>query len=342
MASKSNPPKMTDVARLAGVSTMTVSRALKPGTSVSDDTRELIRITAEQLGYVFNRTAAGLKSQKTGFVAVTIPSINNANFADTLRGLSDKLWGSRLQILLGYTDYDVDKEEKIIEQFLARQPEAIVVTGGAHTTKCRQLLSQSRVPVVEMWDLPQAAIDHVVGFSNANTSKIMVRHLFDQGYRKIGFIGGDTKRDTRGLDRRRGFIDAMKILGLENERLIAEGVPPVTMREGAAAMRSMLKQWPDTEAVVCVSDLSAFGVMTECIRSGLRVPEDIAVAGFGNYDLAEFSVPAITTINVGPQKIGEQVADIILQELTNPSADNRAQAVEVEPELIVRSSTSRT
>ena len=341
MANKANSPKMTDVARLAGVSTMTVSRALKPGTSVSDDTRELIRNAADQLGYVLNSTAAGLKSQRTGFVAVTIPSINNANFADTLRGLSDKLWGSRLQILLGYTDYDVDKEEKIIEQFLARQPEAIVVTGGAHTAKCRQLLAQSNVPVVEMWDLPQSAIDHVVGFSNADTSKIMVRHLYDQGYRKIGFIGGDTKRDTRGLDRRRGFIDAAKILGLESQRFIAEGIPPVTMREGAAAMRAMLTAWPDTEAVLCVSDLSAFGAMTECIRSGMKVPDDIAVAGFGDYDLAEYAVPAITTINVGAQKLGELVADTILKQLTGVDGQTGQKAIEVEPKLIVRESTRR-
>jgi len=340
MAKNSDSPKMSDVARLAGVSSMTVSRALKPGTSVNDVTRELVRNAAEKLGYVFNSQASGLRSQRTGFVAVSIPSINNANFADTLNGLTEKLWGSPLQILLGYTDYDANKEEEIINQFLSRKPEAIVVTGGGHTEKCRQLLSQSQVPVVEMWDLPESPIDHVVGFSNASTSNLMVRHLYEQGYRKIGFIGGDTKRDARGLDRRRGFIEETKSLGLDSTCLVAEGIPPVTMREGAAAMRNLLKKWPETEAVMCVSDISAVGAMTECIRSGYRVPEDIAITGFGNYDLAEFTIPTITTIDVSAKEIGELVGNTILQQLEFQGDISAKTSIEIKPKLITRESTA--
>lgn len=332
---------MSDVAERVGVSTMTVSRALKVGTSVSEETRRQIRQAADDLGYVLNSAAAGLSSQRTGFVAVIIPSVNNANFADTLRGLTEKLHGSRLQILLGYTDYDINREEQIIEQFLSRQPEAIVVTGGSHTDRARQLLTQAGVPVVEMWDLPTPAIDQVVGFSNARASTLMVEHLFQQGYRKIGFIGGDTERDTRGLDRRRGFITATKKLGLQYHRLVASGHPPVTMREGAVAMQILLTQWSDTEAVMCVSDLSAFGAMTECLRSGLRVPGDMAIAGFGDYDVAEYAVPSITTIDVGAQMIGEQVAGIILRELAIIDDNSGQSVIKTEPKLIVRESTKR-
>lgn len=334
---------MSDVARLAGVSTMTVSRALKDGTSVSQTTREQIRRAADQLGYVINYTASGLSSQKTGFIAVTIPSINNANFADTLRGLTEQLWGSRLQILLGYTDYDIDREEKIVAQLLSRKPEAIVVTGGAHTEKCRQYLSRSGVPVVEMWDLPQSPVDRVVGFSNAESAKIIVRHLYDQGYQRIGFIGGATNRDTRGLDRRRGFIEAMSLLDLDPSRLIAAGVPPITMRDGAIAMRGMLDQWPDTEAVMCVSDLSAFGAMTECLRAGMRVPDDMAIAGFGAYDLAEYSVPAITTVDASAHLIGELIGETILAQLENPEGEAApASSITIEPRLLIRDSTRKT
>lgn len=339
MADKPKPPKMSDVARLAGVSTMTVSRALRPGTSVSEETRGLIQCAADQLGYVVNSAAAGLSSGRTGFVAVLIPSINNANFADSLRGLTEKLRDSRLQILLGYTDYDMKREEQIIEQFLSREPEAIVVTGGSHTERCRRLLSRSQVPVVEMWDLPPSPIDRVVGFSNAETSKIMVRHLYDQGYRKIGYIGGDTHRDTRGLDRRHGFVEAAKTLGLQDTRLVAVGVPPITMREGAKAMRRLLREWPDTEAVMCVSDLSAFGVLSECRRAGLAVPDDIAVTGFGDYDLAEFTAPTLTTVNVNAEKIGALAAELILQQLDFIKRPEDLRGIEVEPRLVVREST---
>ena len=123
---------MMDVAQRAGVSPMTVSRALKDGTSVSAKTREKVAKAAEDLGYVFDSTASNLRSQKSNFVAVTIPSINNANFAQTVRGLSDGLRPSGRQILLGYTDYDTAQEEQLIEQLLTRRPEAIVVTGGSY------------------------------------------------------------------------------------------------------------------------------------------------------------------------------------------------------------------
>ncbi|MEM1130968.1 MAG: LacI family DNA-binding transcriptional regulator, partial [Pseudomonadota bacterium] len=200
---------MADVARLAGVSPMTVSRALKPDTSVSAATRDRIRAAADKLGYVIDITAASFSSGRSGFVAMTIPSINNANFADTARGLTEGLQDSGLELLLGYTDYDMAEEERLVEAFLRRRPEAIVVTGGAHTARCRALLDGAGVPVVETWDLPAEPVDRVVGFSNADAGARMARHLFDQGHRRIGFIGGDGARDTRGADRQRGFLTAL-------------------------------------------------------------------------------------------------------------------------------------
>ncbi|TIO90529.1 MAG: LacI family transcriptional regulator, partial [Mesorhizobium sp.] len=133
---------------------------------------------------------------------------------------------------------------------------------------------------------------------------LMVDHFVQRGYSRLGFIGGDTSRDTRGLDRRRGFVAALEDRGLDASRVIASGVPPISMREGATAMVEMISRWPDTQAVMCVSDLSAFGALMECVRRGIRVPDDVAIAGFGAYDLAEQSVPSITTIDVGAHEIG--------------------------------------
>ena len=224
------PPTMADVARVAAVSPMTVSRAFKRDSSVSDATRETILQAAETLGYVFDSTASNLRSQKSDFVAVTIPSINNANFADTLRGLSDGLQARGLQILLGSTNYDIHEEERLIEQLLRRRPGAVVVTGGKHTPRARRLLENAAVPVIEIWDLPVAPIGHVVGFSNAAAVRLLVDHLVAKGCTKIAFIGGDADRDTRGADRRAGFIAAMQAHGLEATRLIAVGAPPISMR----------------------------------------------------------------------------------------------------------------
>ncbi len=328
---------MADVARLAGVSPMTVSRAFKRDSSVSEATRATILQVAEDLGYVFDSTASNLRSQRTDFVAVTIPSLNNANFADTVGGLSEGLKERGLQILLGYTNYDIHEEERLIEQLLRRRPEAIVVTGGRHTERARRMLQNASIPVIETWDLPESPIGHVVGFSNAAAVRGMVDHFVRQGLTRIAFIGGDADRDTRGSDRRAGFIAAMQEHGLDATRLIAAGAPPISMREGAEAMARLLQELPDTQAVICVSDLSAFGALTECQRRGVAVPDQISLAGFGDYDIAAVSVPALSTINPFPRGIGTKSAALILDVL-----DGRQTApalIEVSPELLIRASS---
>lgn len=328
---------MADVARLAGVSPMTVSRAFRPDSSVSETTRLAILKAADELGYVFDSTASSLRSQKTDFVAVTIPSINNANFAETIRGLSEGLKARRLQILLGYTDYDITEEERLIEQLLRRRPEAIVVTGGRHTPRARRMLENAGIPVIEIWDMPEHPIGHVVGFSNAEAVREMVDHFVACGLNRIAFIGGDASRDTRGADRRVGFIRAMQAHGLDATRLIAAGTPPISMREGAVAMGRLLDEQPDTQAVICVSDLSAFGALTECQRRGVNVPDQIWVAGFGNYEIAEISVPALTTIDPFPRDIGGRSAALIL-DLLDGKQDLPA-TISISPQLLIRNSS---
>jgi len=328
---------MVEVAKAAGVSPMTVSRAFKPGSLVNDQTRARILAAAEELGYVFDSTASSLRSQKTDFVAVTIPSIDNANFADTVGGLTDGLKDRGLQILLGYTNYDIHEEERLIEQLLRRKPLAVVVTGGKHTPRARRLLEMSGVPVIETWDLPEDPVDHVIGFSNARTMEVMVDHLVAAGLTRIDFIGGDADRDTRGLDRRRGFVTAMERHGLDATRLVAAGPPPVSMRKGADAMGRLLDSNPDTEAVICVSDLSAFGALSACQRRGVAVPERISIAGFGNYEVGAICVPSITTIDPSPRRIGTEAARLLCDLLDNGETEPRRQ--EIAPKLILRESS---
>lgn len=330
-------PTMADVARLAGVSPMTVSRAFKRDASVSETTRSAILEAADTLGYVFDSTASNLRSQRTDFVAVTIPSINNANFADTVRGLSEGLKARGLQILLGYTDYDIQEEERLIEQLLRRRPEAIVVTGGRHTPRARRLLENAGIPVIETWDLPEKPVGHVVGFSNASAVRTMVDHFVSVGITRIAFIGGDADRDTRGADRRAGFIAAMRAHGLDADRLIAAGTPPISMREGAEAMGRLLEELPDTQAVICVSDLSAFGALTECQRRGIDVPGQIAVAGFGDYEIAGICVPSLTTINPLPREIGMRAAELILDVLDGKQTEPAI--IAMAPQLMRRDSS---
>ncbi|AIO37460.1 transcriptional regulator, LacI family [Burkholderia cenocepacia] len=305
---------MSDVARLAGVSKMTVSRVLA-GHSVAADTRERVCRAIDQLGYVADAAAGALSSGRSEFVAVLVPSLSSSNFSDTVRGLTDALEPHGLQLLLGDTDYDLEREERLVRSMLRHQPRCVALTGAQHTDATRKLLARSSIPVVEMWDLPTRPIDTAVGFSNVRAARAMVRHLAERGYRRIGFLGGASELDRRGLDRLKGYQAEIKALGLGAPRVVRLGDSPITMSHGGPAMAAMLEQWPDIDAVMCVSDMSAFGAIMECHRRGLSVPTDVAVAGFGNFEVASCCHPTITTVSVDAYGIGRHTGEALLAAL---------------------------
>ena len=145
--------------------------------------------------------------------------------------------------------------------------------------------------MIETWDVPERPIEHVVGFSNAAATNALVHHLHARGYRNIGFVGGTSNRDTRGADRRFGYTQAIEQLGLPRGRVISFGKPPISMEQGAEAIVRLMSQWPDVDAAVCVSDLSAFGALMECHRRGWSVPGRVAIAGFGDFEVARCCSP---------------------------------------------------
>ncbi len=305
---------MRDVAREVGVSPMTVSRALRDDKTVSAGTRARIQQVARDMGYVYDTTAQAFRTQKSGFVAVTLPSINNANFAETFRGLTTGLSDTGLQLLLASTNYRVENEEDLVRQLLTRQPEAMVLTGGHHTQETRQVLSGRGLPIVEIWDLPAEPLGHVVGFSNAQAMAEIVRHLVETGRRRLAFIGASAEADLRGSARRDGVVAEARRLGLPEVALIEAGPAPVSMRHGARAIAELRDRLADFDALVCVSDPVAFGALSECRRLGMDVPGDIAIAGFGHFEVAAISEPRITTVAVHANEIGVQVARILKDE----------------------------
>jgi LacI family gluconate utilization system Gnt-I transcriptional repressor len=308
---------MADVAAKVGVSKMTVSRALNRvgGSSRSDSEalRQRILKACREMGYVIDQTARTFSSKRSGFVAALIPALNNSNFSDTAHGLTAALEGSGLQLLLGYTDYDLATEERLLRELLSRRPEAVVVTGGSHTPATRQLLKAAGVPVVETWDLPSDPVEHTVGFSNAEAVGQLVRHLHGKGYRRIAFLGGVPESDARGADRRHGFEMAMRQLKLDPKRSLSVGQAPVSMDHGAQGVAQLMLRWPDTDALVCVSDHPAFGALAECQRRGWKVPQQLAIAGFGGFEVAAASHPQITTVAVDCFGIGRTSGELLLR-----------------------------
>lgn len=308
---------MADIAARVGVSKMTVSRALNRTSSNDRSTSEALRQqilqACEEMGYVIDQTARTFSSKRSGFIAAVIPSLNNSNFSETAQGITAAVEASGLQLLLGYSDYRIDNEERLVKAMLMRRPEGVILTGGNHTPATRSMLQGAGIPVVETWDLPDAPIEHTVGFSNADATAALVRHLYERGYRHIAFIGGTSNRDTRGAERRRGYAQAIQELGLPGGRVISFGQPPISMAQGGEAIVQLIRQWPDVDAAICVSDLSAFGAVMECQRRGWKVPQRIAIAGFGDFEVSKSCHPRITTVAIDCTGIGRAAGELLLR-----------------------------
>ncbi|MEL6641533.1 MAG: LacI family DNA-binding transcriptional regulator [Pseudomonadota bacterium] len=313
---------MRDVARQVGVSPMTVSRALRDDEAVSAETRAKIQKVAQDLGYVYDTTATALRTNKSGFVAVLLPSLNNANFASTFKGLSGGLEGTSLQLLLGSTNYVVEKEQQLVAQLLTRNPEAMVLTGGFHTDETRDLLTRRAITIVETWDMPETPLGHVVGFRNGDAMREIVTHLAETGRKKLAFVGAREGGDRRGLERRRGVIETAEALGLPEVEILEVGDAPVTMTNGEEAVTALGKTVTEFDALVCVSDPVAFGCLCACRRLGIDVPTDLAITGFGNFELAKVSAPRITTVDVNATLIGKRTAELlrVIFETDEPTA----------------------
>ena len=324
------PVTMRDVARAAGVSRMTVSRALKKDSPISKETRERILKVVRDMNYVPDQMAGSLTTKRSGFVAVLVPSLNNLHFAETVQALTEELEPIGQQILLGYTDYSKQREEELVETMLRRRPEAVVLSYDGHSERTAELLRDANIPVVELWERPENPLQHTVGFSNRDAAAQMTRAMLERGYKRIAFLGEADDAWTRGAARRSGWRDAMQEAGLSAHRLMQIGKPPLSIEDGARAVPALLEDYPDTDCIFCVSDVAAFGVLSALEAAGRAVPDDIGVVGFGNFEVSRFSTTTITTVQVDPKRIGRATGRLLAEVLNSHDAEFRHEAAEVE------------
>jgi LacI family transcriptional regulator, gluconate utilization system Gnt-I transcriptional repressor len=333
---------MEDIALKAGVSLMTVSRALRLPDTVAPATLKRILDLVNKVGYVPDSIAGGLASKRSGFVSLLVPSINNLHFAETAAALKAVLAPAGLQVLLGITNYEAHAEERLVETMLRRRPEALVLTNDGHSQRTRKLLTDAGVPVIDTWEMPKrliATVGHAVGFSNKAAAKTMTDHLIARGYRRIGYLGEIGDVGTRGHLRRDGFVAAMQAAGLDDNRQVSLTAPPVGMLAGRAAFDALIDQWPDTQAVMCVSDPCAFGALSSCQLRGWPVPERMAIAGFGAFEISASAVPSITTVDVSGREIGDATGKLLLSLLAPDSNTSRHQKIHIATQVMLREST---
>ncbi len=326
-----NTPTLHDVAREAGVSLITASRALGKPHLVSPATLARVEQAVATTGYIPNLLAGGLKSRRSFMVAGLVPALSVAQFLPTIESLTEALGQAGYQLILGQTGYETAREEAVLNTLVGRQPDGIVVTGSLQSRAARDRLQRLQIPVVETWDLSDRPVDMAVGFSQLKVGSAVAGLLLGRGWQRIGIATGD---DQRALLRREGFVAT---LGREPPTAIVPA--PSNLERGRQALTELLAQEPRLEAVCCSSDQLAHGVLVEARSRGLKVPEQMAVFGFGDADFAAHMVPSISTVQVEGRQIGRLAAQLIIDRCRGEPIDRPV--IDVGFRLVERESTAR-
>ena len=332
------PVRMADVASAAGVSIATVSRVMNSPDSVSVLLRERVSSVAGSLGYRPNPIAGTLAGARAPLIGVIVPSMLHAFFAGTLHALSTRLGEAGYQVMSDHHEYNLVREQQIVEAFLGWRPSAIVTTGVHHTRRTRQLLDAADCPVVETWDLSSRRIGSLVGFSNLEAGRMAARHLIERGRRNPVYVGAILGRDTRARQRAKGFADVLGDAGLgrgsDNDVIAASSR---TFEAGAEAIVAATSGRRRIDALAFSSDVLALGAIFEAQRRGIRIPEDIALIGYGDFDFGRTSNPTLTTIRPPRDEIGATVANHLIARLSDRQTGNIV--VDLGCELVARGST---
>ncbi|CAG1018281.1 HTH-type transcriptional regulator GntR [Burkholderiaceae bacterium] len=302
---------LNDVARAAEVSPITVSRALRGERSVAPELVERVRAAAQRLGYVPDPAARALASSRSSHVAVLIPLLTNTLFVDLLEAVHRTLLPAGYQTLIGVTHYDPGEEEQLLQSYMAHRPAGLIVTGFDRSESARQLIAASGVPCVHVMETTSAPGVHCVGFSQADAGHAITEHLLQRGRRRIAFVGAQL--DPRVMQRAEGYRRCLRAAGVYDPKLELLNPERSSIALGAQLFEDLLRTRPDTDAVFFCNDDLAQGGLLAALRLGVKVPQQVAVAGFNDLTGSDQMWPPLTTVHTPRTEIGECAARMLLQ-----------------------------
>lgn len=309
--SAGRPIRLEDVARFAGVSPISVSRALGNPGRVSDATRKKVLEAVAQTGYMVNSHASSLKSGRSSLIPVFVSSLQNAHFANALQGASDAFEGSRFHLLMAQTSYSDRLEQEALSSVLPFKPAAAMFTGMVQSAEARATLQKLGIPVMEMWDYSPTPIDMLVGFSNAEGGRLIGEHFGQLGFQRIAYAG---RTKDRGAQRLSGFQEGLALFG-KRPRLVVPLEGSRSTADGGDALERIIRKLPDCDAIFFATDNLAIGAVLRAREIGLDVPGKVAIAGYGDLDIARQITPALTTVHVGPYAMGRRAGEMLRSRL---------------------------
>ncbi|MGY2315407.1 LacI family DNA-binding transcriptional regulator [Pseudomonas sp. SDO5522_S412] len=305
---------LNTVARQAGVSAITVSRYFNQPEQVSPERRERIAAVVAELGYVPNLVAGGLASARGRIVAMVIPNISGPIFANTIQGFSDTLSRHGYQLLLASSYFSAEQEENAVRAFLGWSPAALVLTSRFHSAGTEKMIAEADIPVVETWDYQPEREPLQIGFSHYEVGVTAARYLHGKGYRRIAFVQNSALGDFSALERRDGYSATLIELGMQ-PWVFAPDADRAPFEAGKQAMHVLMSAATPPDAIIFANDNLAAGGLLAGQRAGLRIPEECAVLGFGDYPFAEMLLPSLSTIKPPALEIGVLAATRVLESL---------------------------
>ncbi len=311
-ARSARPLTLRDVSEAAGVSEMTVSRVLRGSGDVSDATRVRVQETVKSLGYVPNRIAGALASQRVNLVATIVPSLGNLVFPEVLSGIAEVLDTTPLQPVFGVTNYEPQREETVLYEMLSWRPSGVIIAGLEHTEATRALLSDAEIPIIEIMDTDGEPIDSMVGISHRRAGRRMANAIIEAGYQRIGFLGTKMPLDHRARKRFEGFTEAMAKAGLEVvDQEFYEGGS--SLLKGREMTEAILKRVPDLDFLYYSNDMIGAGGLLHCRDRGIEVPGQVGLAGFNGLDILDGLPQKLATMDACRAEIGRGAASLVCQ-----------------------------
>jgi LacI family transcriptional regulator len=303
-----------DVARLAGVSTATVSRVINSPERVEAETRRAVRDAVNKLRYVPHGAARALRSHRSRMVGAVVPSFEYALYARTTSAMQAVLDPEGYSLVLAEHHYDLGAELRITKQLVGHGVDAFVFVGLHHDPSLFALLESYGRPYVLTWGVDPMRLHPSIGFDNHAATFAMTRHLIDLGHRQFGLLSAPTEGNDRATERGAGLRAALAQAGLVlDERCVQYG--PISLAAASDMMRKLLALVPRPTAVVSTNDVFAVGAMIACREAGVRIPEDISITGVDNTDLGATQTPPLTSIRTPIVEVGRAAAQQVIARL---------------------------
>ncbi|WP_313106482.1 LacI family DNA-binding transcriptional regulator [Stutzerimonas nitrititolerans] len=325
---------LSDVARSAGCSLMSASRALSQPERVSDALRERVMAAVKALGYVPHTAARSLASARSNLVAVIIPSLSNAVFVDTVEAIQRVLMPAGYELMIGVSHYRPEEDERLLRAYLAHQPAGLLVTGFQRSDAAREVLGSYTSPIVTLMELSDAPEEYCVGFSQFEAGAAMTRKLLDHGYRNIAFAAAQL--DPRTLQRAEGYRQAMREASRYDPALELLTPEVSSIGLGAELLDRLLAQQPGIDAIFFNNDDLALGALFRARQLQLPVPGRLAIAGFNDLPAAAWMHPALTTVRTTRGEIGKLAGQMLLSLMRGELPSQRR--IDVGFEVVMRES----